>query len=81
MTKKSNYTLRSKCCNGKVKTQGKTTMYYVCLKCKEACDVIFVERKTWTRNPATQVQGDKREKRKRLFTDKEIREFLKHEDF
>jgi len=30
---------KSQCCNANVKVEGKTTRYYVCLKCGKACDV------------------------------------------
>ncbi len=65
---------RSKCCNAKVKVVGKTTLYHICLKCKKACDVYFTIRKTWTRNPATQVQKDKREKMRKKELDKDIQQ-------
>lgn len=36
----SNYTqYKSKCCNVKVRIEGGTTHYYVCTKCKKACDI------------------------------------------
>jgi hypothetical protein len=84
MTKKNkqiNISERSLCCNSKVVVRGKTTMYYVCLKCGEACDVYYTERKVWTRNPKTQILGDKRAKEKNKLTKKEIEEFRKNEDF
>lgn len=46
---------RSKCCNAKVKVVGNVTMYHVCTKCKEACDVFFTERKMWEISPETRV--------------------------
>lgn len=33
------YLEKSKCCNANVKIEGKTTHYYVCLKCGKTCDV------------------------------------------
>ena len=40
----SNYkTTLSKCCGAYVIVEGKTTMYYVCLKCKKACDTITIK--------------------------------------
>ena len=65
---------RSLCCNSKVKVVGKTTLYYICLKCKAACNVYYKERNTWERNPKTQVQNDKRRKIKDKEIKKEIRE-------
>ena len=40
--KKSNLSERSKCCGSRVVIRGKTTIYYVCLLCGDACD-IYVE--------------------------------------
>ncbi len=54
----TNITIKSKCCNAKVKVIGKVTMYYVCLKCKKACDIIFIQRKVWTKNPNTKVENN-----------------------
>lgn len=34
---------KSKCCFSNVKVEGKTTKYYVCLKCGEACDVVLID--------------------------------------
>jgi len=72
--KKSNLSEYSKCCGAKVVVRGKTTRYYVCLACGNACDVycIVKERKFWTRNPKTQIIGDKREKIKDKEINKEI---------
>lgn len=92
MTKKKSK-IKSKCCKAKVRYSdlspdfiGDTnisigTCVCICTKCNKPCDIYIPIRKVWKKSPATQVQGDKREKRKRLFTDKEIREFLKNEDF
>jgi len=38
-------------------------------------------RKVWTINPKTRVAPDKRKRIRKLFTDKELREFRKNEDF
>lgn len=78
--KKSKVTERSKCCNAKVRVAGKTTLHYVCNQCQNPCEVIFVPRKTWTRNPATQIIPNAKCKAPKL-TKKEIREILLHEDF
>lgn len=34
-----NRKFKSKCCNADVKVEGKTTHYYVCLKCGKDCDI------------------------------------------
>ena len=51
---------RSACCNAKVKVVGQVTMCYVCLKCKQACNVLFRRRGKWTINPKTQIQKSKK---------------------
>lgn len=53
-------TTKSKCCNAKVKTIGKVTMYYVCTKCKKACDVVFIHRVIWDRSPVTKIKKSKK---------------------
>jgi hypothetical protein len=78
---------RSKCCNAKVKvvmsgdffgdtpkTQRIGTCHYVCLKCKEACDVIYIKRRTWNRNPAEQIIPDKRRRIRKKDIEKDIEE-------
>jgi len=72
--KKSSISERSKCCGAKVVVRGRTTLHYECLKCGYECDIYYVERKTWTRNPKTQILGDEREKINKKETDKEIKE-------
>jgi hypothetical protein len=80
---------KSKCCGAKVKVHTEPddidkigcTMYYVCTKCNQPCDVISKERQTWAINPKTQIVPDKREKKKKLFTDKELRDLRLEEDF
>jgi uncharacterized C2H2 Zn-finger protein len=70
---------RSQCCNAKVRvimskdffgdnpnTQIIGTCHYECLKCHQACDVIFRARKTWTINPATKIIPNKRKQSKKL---------------
>lgn len=54
--------IKSKCCKARVVVRGKTTMYYICLKCGEPCDTFLVERKTWQINPRTRVVPNKRKK-------------------
>lgn len=66
--------IRSKCCNSRVKVLGNTTLYHVCSKCNNACNTYFVERKIWNRNPKTTIQQDKREKIKDKIINKEIKE-------
>jgi len=72
--KKSNLSERSKCCGSRVVIRGKTTIYYVCLLCGDACDIYVVDRKMWQINPSTKVKGDERDKQKRKESDKEIKE-------
>jgi hypothetical protein len=81
MAKKKNNSERSLCCGAKVKVVGNTTLYYVCLKCKKACDIYIKERKFWERNPKTQILGDKRDKKEEKLTKKEIEFYRKNEDF
>jgi hypothetical protein len=71
----------SQCCGAKVIVRGKTTMHYVCLKCGQSCDIYLKMRKFWTRNPKTQILGDKRAKKEKKLTKKEIEEFRRNEDF
>lgn len=52
--------VKSKCCNAKVKIIGKITMFYLCTKCKNACDIIFINRKMWNINPATKIKKSKK---------------------
>lgn len=73
--------LKSVCCNAKVKLKDKETLTYVCSKCDKSCQIYVSTRKTWKRNPATQIIPDKRKKIKKLFTDKELRGFRMNEDF
>jgi len=67
-------TERSNCCNAKVKVIGNVTLFYQCQKCHQACDIHFVQRKVWIRNPKTQITPDKREKIDRKRIEKEINE-------
>jgi len=86
--------LKSTCCNAVAKVEmtsdfigdnPKTmrvgTCHYICTKCQEVCDVYLKQRKTWTRNPKTQIIGDKRAKKEKKLTKKEIEEFRRNEDF
>ena len=75
--------LKSRCCNAPVRVEGmddfdkQCTMYHVCTKCNNACDVIIKERKTWKINPKSRIVPNK----KKLFTDKELRKLRQEEDF
>ena len=93
MTKKKN-NLKSICCGAiaklnmapdfigdNPKTMQIGTCYYICTQCNQPCDVYLKERKTWTRNPKTQIQKDKREKNKDKLAKKEIKELRKSSDF
>jgi len=86
---KKKLSVKSKCCNAPVRIGGgencrdkkaQITMYHVCTKCNQPCDTIVKERKTWEINPKTRVVPNKK-KSDRLFSDKEIKKFLKEEDF
>jgi hypothetical protein len=78
--KKSN--LKSICCGAKVRIEGmddfdkQCTMYHICTKCNQACDVLINIRKKWNINPVTQVKGDEREKKRQKEIKKEIKENL-----
>jgi hypothetical protein len=93
MKKKKN-NLKSTCCNAEIdidmapdfigdnpKTMIIGTCCYLCSKCNKPCDVYLKERKTWTRNPKTQILGDNRGKVKEKLTKKEIKEIRRNEDF
>jgi hypothetical protein len=78
--KKHNATTLSKCCNAKVKVEGKTTMYCVCTRCHQACDCYVKMRKQWARNPKTQITPNSKCKKNKL-TRKEIDEIRRESDF
>jgi hypothetical protein len=88
-TKRNKSQLRSNCCNAKTKIgvgnfegdKSAYTQYYICNECDKICDVHVVERKMWIRNPKTQIQPNKKEKNKKLFTEKELKNFRMNEDF
>ena len=80
---KKNSKLKSQCCNADVIKGGRPdfagdnyvcTMYYVCTKCNNPCDLKIKIRKTWKINPSTKVKNDERGKQKIKQTEKEIRE-------
>ena len=50
------------------------TCYAICTLCGQPCNIYFPVRKVWTRNPKTQIIGDKRDKVRQKETDKEIQE-------
>jgi len=88
--KRNKSQLRSNCCNAETTIGGiedfegdksACTQYHACIKCKNPCDVHVLERKMWNRNPKTQIIPNKKEKNKRLFTDKELKNFRMNEDF
>jgi len=84
--KKSN--LKSTCCKAEIKysnfspdfigdkseTMTVGTCSCICSKCGEPCNIMSIQRKTWTRNPITQIQKDKRQKIHKKETDKQIKE-------
>lgn len=81
MKKKTN--LKSNCCNAKIKVGGigdfegdkiACTIYYVCTKCQEACDVHIQERKTWAINPKTRIVPNKKKDQQSKQAEQDIKE-------
>jgi hypothetical protein len=89
MNRKKKSQLKSNCCNSIVRTEGggdfgkqfEGTFYYVCNKCRRACDVHLDDRKTWEINPKTRIVPNKKKKNEKLFTDKELKKFREEEDY
>ena len=99
MGKKKRSKIKSECCNAPIKVcegvgdfsekDKACTLYAVCSRCGNPCDIKSTVRKVWTRNPKTQIKGDKRAKQKKYeeakeaksFTHKEIEEIRHNEDF
>jgi len=81
MGKNNSATERSICCNSKVKLVLGTKIYYKCNKCKNRCDIYYVQRREWIRNPKTQIIDSKKEKIKTKLTRKEIEHYRQTEDF
>ena len=94
MGKKKRSRELSSCCHAKIRinlspdfigdnstNQIMGTCYYICTKCNQPCSVYIPIRRTWTRNPATKVKGDEREKKEIKLTKKEIEEIRRNEDF
>jgi len=93
MKKKTNY--KSSCCRTRVKFSDPSpdfigddpkimkigTCYVICTKCGKACDIYVPIRKTWTRNPKTQIIPNKKKQITEKLTRKEIEKFRKEEDF
>lgn len=83
-------TPKSKCCYAEIKIGGlgdfhgedrPCTIYYMCTKCGKACDVIIMPRRTWKRNPKTQIVPNKKKKKSTKLTPKELKEIHRNEDF
>ena len=86
MIKLKKSSLRSTCCKAEVKYSEPApdffgdrnptigTCYCICSKCGEPCNIMSVTRRTWTRNPATQIQKDSRKKIKDKIVKKEIKD-------
>jgi len=72
---------RSLCCGAKVIVQGGITLYNVCTKCHQACDTYGKPRRTWERNPQTQITPNKKKISKTRLTKKEIDKIRQNEDF
>ena len=80
--------IKSECCHAEVrysdfspdfigddpKVMKVGTICAICSKCNQPCNIYIPIRKTWTRNPKTQVQGDKRGKIRKKEVEKEIKE-------
>lgn len=78
--------MKSNCCNAKVKYSDILpdfigdknpkigTVYYICTKCGEACDVHINIRKTWTINPKTRIVPNKKKNQKKKIAEQEIKE-------
>ena len=89
MAKKRNSSSeRSKCCGARVKVHISSddidkigcTMYYICTKCKEACDIYVATRRLWAMDSHTKVLEDNRSKQRNELTKKEVRRILLNED-
>ena len=50
------------------------TVSVICSKCNQPCNIYIPIRRTWTRNPKTQIQGDNRGKIREKEIKKEIQE-------
>jgi len=57
------------------------TCYCICTKCNEPCNFYVPVRKTWARNPKTQVIPNKKKKVSTKLTPAELKELHKNEDF
>lgn len=87
--KKSKF--KSQCCNAPIRLGGELgdfkdsdkacTLYAICTKCNNPCDIKSQTRKTWNINPSTKIQKDERKKFQDKLTKKEIQRYLKEEDF
>lgn len=87
--------IKSECCKAEVRysnfapdfigddphTMKIGTVSVICSKCNQPCNIYIPIRKVWTRNPKTQIIGDKREKQEKKLTKKEIEEIRHNEDF
>lgn len=92
MGKKKNK-IKSSCCKAEIRYSDPSpdfigdknpvigTCYCICSKCNQPCDMYVPIRKTWTRNPKTQILEDKRAKKEIKLTKKEIEEIRRNEDF
>jgi hypothetical protein len=89
MTKRKKNNYKSKCCGAKVRIHSSPddidkfscTMYHVCTNCGQACDIIILTRRTWIRNPKTQIIPNKKKKKSTKLSSKELREIHLNEDF
>jgi len=77
---------KSKCCGARVETVSSPdeidkigcTIFYKCLKCNCACDVLYTPRKTWNINPRTRIKPNKNRKE---LTQRELNKIKREEEF
>lgn len=69
-----NITAKSTCCFAKFRVAGTITKYAICCKCGKPCSITFIPRRKWQRNPATQVQPNKKRKKIEKQIKKEVQD-------
>jgi hypothetical protein len=90
MSSKKKTKLKSTCCDAPVKIGGVgdfndkdkvCTLYSVCTKCGNPCDIKSTVRKTWEINPKTRIAPNKKQKNLDKLSKEEIERYRKSEDF
>lgn len=93
MGKKKRNKILSACCKAEIRSSDPApdfigdknptigTCCCICSKCGKPCNFYTPIRKVWTKNPATKIKGDEREKKENKLTKKEIDYYRKNEDF